>query len=148
MTVLGADTHGDDRKLKTHGAPTASALVGAVTGGPRDPGPPSTARSSTAVPSTSPILWSPPGFVKDALHRRGYSARRATSEGATLYQSARNPLRLELAGHWDGSLPSSSTPKRHRVDETLLMPWVLGVYEVQTVAKPLNFPNDFGQKRR
>jgi hypothetical protein len=148
MTALEADTAGDRREPTTHGASSPPALAGGMESPARDHRAPSCDRRAPGVSTASPILWSPPGLVKDALHRRGYSARRATSEGATLYQSARNPLLLELAGHWDGSLPSSSTPKRHRVDETLLMPWVLGVYEVQTVAKPLNFPNDFGQKRR
>jgi hypothetical protein len=43
-------------------------------------------------------------------------------------------------------LPSSSTCKRHRVNATLSIPWVLRLYDAPNAAESLNSPYDFEEK--
>ena len=96
--------YGDDLKPKADGAPAVSTLAGMVQRTSRGAGASSTDQSLPAVSTTPSMLGSPPWLLTDALHRRWYPARRAATEGSTLYQAAWEQILPELANPWNGSL--------------------------------------------
>jgi hypothetical protein len=127
MDVAGADTDGDVRESTAYGETSPPAMARAVAEGPGCPGSQATVQSPTALSYTTPLLRPAPESAVDALSPRGYPARRATAEGATLYQAARHSPLLELAGSWNRSLSSSSTSKDHRINKIFLILYIPGL---------------------